>query len=157
MNNSTMNQLCSLLCLQDIDSVIPQLQFGGSRLYTGEAHHGIKDAFPTVKISEKSCLYQDAQEGSSPGCALINVSKALLVDGRINFITRLGENCSLRNNCQRVRSSGIDKVHLQVQVPLSEQDVGNCFLLVNFGEKPTTDNYSRYWGVCEAILLKNGR
>lgn len=152
-----MNQLCSLLCLQDIDSVIPQLQFGGSRLYTGEAHRGIKDAFPTVKISEKSYLYQDAKEGPSPGCALINVSEALLVDGRVNFITRLGENCSLRNNCQRVRSSGIDKVHLQVQVPLSEQDVGNCFLLVNFGEKPTTGNYSRYWGMCEAILLKNGK
>lgn len=147
-------QLYFLFCLQDIALVLSQLKFSDqANIYNAVAYRGISEAFPNAEIDFKGISATDRPD---PGCALISVKEAKLVDGRVVFKTHLDEKCSLKNNCRNHKDGGIDEVVLPVQVPLSNQNVGSV-VLVRFGDKQATCYYgSRFQAVCESILLSSG-
>ena len=101
MNKSILYQFYFIFCLQDINTILSQLQSGGSG-YKAVFYQGIAEGFPTVKI-ENLKIYQDVEDGPSPACALISVKEATLEDRKIKFKTLLDEECVLKNNCQNNR------------------------------------------------------
>ncbi len=105
-------------------------------------------------IAERG-IYQDAGFGLDPAaiCALISVKSAKISDGRIYFKTYLDEEANLKNNCLNYKQllRTIDEVHLPVQVPLSDSDVGSV-ILVSFGAQRATGRYEKERAVCEGIF-----
>ena len=152
MNKSILYQFYFIFCLQDINTILSQLQFDGSG-YKAVVYQGIAEGFPTVKI-ENLKIYQDVEE-SSPACALISVKEATLEDRQIKFKTLLDEECALKNNCRSNGGGGVEEVPLPVQVSSSNQCVSNCVLLVKFGSRLESESWDsdRHYAVCEAVLI----
>ncbi|KAJ7393241.1 Caspase, interleukin-1 beta converting enzyme (ICE) ues [Desmophyllum pertusum] len=102
--------------------------------------------------TEESGLPQNEETacGPLPACALISLKSAKIVDGRIYLTTRQDEECNLSNNCRKIKPSNVEEVPLEVQIPLTEIDVGSV-ILISFGSTPTM--YQRYQAVCECIYL----
>ena len=148
MNKSILYQFYFIFCLQDINTILSQLQFDGSG-YKAVVYQGIAEGFPTAKI-ENLKIYQDVEDGRSPACALISVKEATLEDRKIKFKTLLDEECVLKNNCRSNGGGGVEEVPLPVQVSSSNQCVSNCVLLVKFGSRLESD---RHYAVCEAVLI----
>lgn len=84
--------------------------------------------------------------------ALISISGGVILDGRIIFVTRLGELVDLSNRSLMHASTSIEPVQLSKQVLTSEEDIGDV-VLVGFGSKPT--DYGRFQAMCEGIFLKS--
>ena len=128
MNKSILYQFYFIFCLQDINTILSQLQSGGSG-YKAVFYQGIAEGFPTVKI-ENLKIYQDVEDGPSPAGALISVKEATLEDRKIKFKTLLDEECVLKCVC-------------------------NCVLLVKFGGQLESESWDsdRHYAVCEAVLI----
>ena len=59
MNKSILYQFYFIFCLQDINTILSQLQFDGSG-YKAVVYQGIAEGFPTAKI-ENLKIYQDVK------------------------------------------------------------------------------------------------
>ena len=153
MNKSILYQFYFIFCLQGINTILSQLQFGSSG-YKAVVYQGIAEGFPTGKI-ENLKIYQDVEDGPSPACALISVKVATLEDRKIKFKTLLDEECVLKNNCRSNGGGGVEEVPLPVQVSSSNQCVSNCVLLVKFGSRLESESWDsdRHYAVCEAVLI----
>lgn len=108
----------------------------------------IKEAFPNAVISEIRGISQRTRP--DPPYALISISYASIVDGRIRFVTRSGESLNLRNRSLSHTSNSTNVVTLSVQEPSSEEDVGDV-CLVGFGS--TLADSGRYEAVCEGACI----
>lgn len=110
-------------------------------------YRGIKDAFPKAVIAEITGVHQETRP--DPPYALISISYAETLDGRVVFVTQLGEMVDLSNRSLKHTSNSVELV--QLSVPTSEEDVGDV-VLVGFGSKPT--DFGRFQAMCEGIILK---
>lgn len=111
---------------------------------------GIADAFPKATIQQKGII-QKRSPGPFRRYALVSVSRAITLDGRIIAFTCLEEEINLNNrslNCYK--NSSIEIFEVPIRQPVSDEDVGDV-ILISLGSKPTEDGY--YIGVCEGILL----
>lgn len=84
-----------------------------------------------------------------PAYALISISRAATLDGRIVFVTLLDEMVDLSNRSLKHTCNSIEPVPLSV--PTSEEDIGDV-VLVGFGSNPT--DFGRFQAMCEGIILK---
>ncbi len=109
----------------------------------------ITQAFPNAVIAETKGIYQETRPNRP--YALISISYAVKVDGRIELVTRSGEVVSLSNRSAKDTSDPTKLVTLPVQDPSSEEDVG-AVILVGFGSNPMKNG--RYQAVCEGILCE---
>lgn len=83
--------------------------------------------------------------------AFIGITAAMTVDDRLYVQTCSGEVLNLSNRSRgKYQQSQIQKVHLPVQKPSSENHVGDV-IFIKFGEEMT--KYNKYEAICEAILL----
>lgn len=128
--------------IQEVYSeVVSQLGFG--RIY-----RGINDAFPEAEVAETG-VHQERRP--HPPYALISISCAETVDGRIFFETRLGEKVNLSNRSLMYPSTSIKPFVLSNRVPRSEEDIGDV-VLVGFGSSAT--GFNRFQAMCEGIFVK---
>ena len=119
-----------------------------SQLPSGRIYRAIEEAFPASKIGENRGLHQ--QNRPDPPYALIRVSNAVTVDGRIVFKTQLDEVVDLSNRCL-TNPSNTKVVQLSKEDPKAKEDFGDV-VLVGFGSKQT--DFGRYQAMCEGIILK---
>lgn len=118
------------------------------------AYRGIEEAFPDAVIGQKKGVYQETTRPNPPH-ALISISSACIMDGRIEVVTRLNEKINLSNRSVVHTQNSIEPLVLPVKYPSSNGDVGDV-ILVGFGPNPLTA-FGRYQGLCEGILLNSAR
>ncbi|KAL9971086.1 hypothetical protein ACROYT_G023572 [Oculina patagonica] len=115
----------------------------------GMVYPSVKEAFPNAVIAKTKGIYQETRPNHP--YALISISYAVKVDGRIELVTRSEEVVTLSNRCASHTSDPTKLVTLPVQDPSSEEDVG-AVILVGFGTNPMKNG--RYQAVCEGILCE---
>ena len=131
------------------------LHRGNQRSAYGEVVYcGIEEAFPKAVIAETKGLYQETLTRPSPAYALISITSATIVDGRILITTRSDEKVNLRNRSVIHTPNSTELLNLPVQEPLSEADVGDV-ALIGFGSNPVENG--RHQAVCEGILLHSSQ
>ena len=119
-----------------------------SQLPSGRIYHSIEEAFPASQIAEGRGVHQENRP--NPPYALIRVSNAFIVDGRIVFKTQSGKVVDLSNRCLTNPSTN-QLVQLSKEDPKAEEDIGDV-LLVGFGSRRT--DFGRFQAMCEGIILK---
>ncbi len=108
----------------------------------------VKEAFPNARISDNWCIYNITRP--DPPYALVSISFAVIVDGRIVFNTQSGEQVNLSNRSVSHMPKPTEQLTLSVQDPPSE-DVG-VVLLITFGSNPTNGNI--FNAVCGGIFCE---
>ena len=133
---------------QEMKRILSQLRFANCG--SGSvAFRGIAEAFPDASIGGKG-LYQYTRP--DPPCALISMEAGYVGDGRVAVRTRCGEVIDFNNRSRQHNHSGIECVPLPVQVPVTEDDVGDAILVFFSSTLCALNNYQ---AICEGLLLRS--
>lgn len=117
------------------------------------AYCGLAEAFPNAVISQRKGVYQDTTRPNPPH-ALICISSACIVDGRIQAITLLNEEMNLSNRSFSHTQTSIEPRALAVENLSSDGAIG-AVILVGFGFNPTA--CGKYHALCEGILINSAQ
>lgn len=117
------------------------------------AYRGLAEAFPNAVISQRKGVYQDTTRPNPPH-ALICISSACIVDGRIQAITLLNEEMNLSNRSFSHTQTSIEPRALAVENLSSDGAIG-AVILVGFGFNPTA--CGKYHALCEGILINSAQ
>lgn len=133
---------------QDVDKIQMDLAFGES------AFRGIKDGFPDAIIARTKGIYQESQPPvPNPRICLIAMRYAIIQNGRVSFVTRLGEYVDLKLNCRENLVLSTSPVRLQMRLLEDDDDVGDV-AVVKLEAPDLSLRNPTYQAVCEGLILK---
>lgn len=116
------------------------------------AFKGIEDGFPDAIIAKTKGIYQECQPVPNPRICLISMHHAIIQNGRLCFVTRLGEYVDLRLNCRENLVLCTSPVPLQMRHLADDDDVGDV-AVVKLEEPDFSLRKPIYQAVCEGLIL----
>ena len=118
------------------------------------AFKGIEDGFPDAIIAKtkKGICQQSLEPVPNPRICLISMWNATIQNGRICFVTRLGEYVDLKLNCRENLVLSTSPVKLQMRLLADEDDVGDV-AVVKLEAPDLGLRNPTYQAVCEGLIL----
>lgn len=117
------------------------------------AFRGIKDGFPDAIIARPKGIYQESQPPMpNPRICLIAMRHAIIQNGRVSFVTRLGEYVDLKLNCRENLDLSPSPVRLQMRLLEDDDDVGDV-AVVKLEAPDLSLRNPTYQAVCEGLIL----